>query len=626
MALGLLPMLGMGVQAIESATFAGDSSVSAGAAAPIGGPADPAPANDRITSQRPFHSLEADYAILILRTGAVFVALYQLISLTIDYLGGGLLPFALPCYLFNIACALLLFAAAFHRRAWIERNWRVAALLSCAAVTLSMGLLALLQQAPAPLLISSILFLVGTALLLPWEPSWQAAFSIVPVGTTLLIGLFATRDYNYTGWLGLFCAAALGQCTTIVRTNFRRANDRLVAQLAVIEARQRSLLVERERAAQQLANSEAMLRRVFDSTLDSILIARFGDGVFTYVNRAFHEEFGYTRQQVIGVPSLDLGLWVDPSERLDYRRRLAADGVVRNLELTLRRRDGSLAPVLVSGALIDLNGERCVVSMMRDITRIKQTERDLIAAREAALAASRAKSEFLSTMSHEIRTPMNMIMGTADLLAETPLNPEQRKYLEVMRNNGTSLLLLISDILDLAKVESGRLTLEQSAFDLVSLIDTATEAMGVRAYAKGLELVARIAPGVPLHLLGDPLRTRQILINLIGNAIKFTDRGEIVVSVSPESASDSPVMLHFTVRDTGIGIPANRLEDIFANFTQADSSTSRCYGGSGLGLTIVRRLAELMGGRAWAESAPGAGQHFSFHRALWRSLGSGSRR
>ena len=249
--------------------------------------------------------------------------------------------------------------------------------------------------------------------------------------------------------------------------------------------------------------------------------------------------------------------------------------------------------------------------MVRDITQIKQTERDLIAAREAALAASHAKSEFLSSMSHEIRTPMNLILGSAELLAESSLDPEQRKYLNVMRNSGNSLLRLINDILDLAKIESGRLSLELTAFDLRSVIDDVAEAMAIRAHAKGLELVTRIAPGVPSRVLGDVLRTRQILINLVGNAIKFTSHGEVVVSVSRESgciaAFGDPAVLHFAVRDTGIGIPPDQLEHVFANFIQADSSTARRYGGSGLGLAIVRRLATLMGGEAWAESTLGSG-------------------
>jgi signal transduction histidine kinase/DNA-binding response OmpR family regulator len=227
-------------------------------------------------------------------------------------------------------------------------------------------------------------------------------------------------------------------------------------------------------------------------------------------------------------------------------------------------------------------------------------------------AAFHAKSEFLSSISHEIRTPMHLVLGAAELLDETPLDLQQREYLAVMRNNGTSLLHLLNDVLDLAKVESGRLMLEENEFSLEALVDEAAEAMGVRAGAKGLELVTRVASDIPSKMLGDALRTRQILLNLIGNAIKFTERGEVVVSVSREDASANPMMLHFTVRDTGIGIAAEQLEEIFGNFAQADSSTARRFGGSGLGLAIVRRLADLMGGKAWAESTPSGGSTFHF--------------
>jgi PAS domain S-box-containing protein len=436
-----------------------------------------------------------------------------------------------------------------------------------------------------------------------------------------LTNLTARHAINTNGWLGLFSAAALGEAATVVRAHFRGASELLMAQLAASEQLQRALVIEHEETARKLAASQENLRRVFDSTLDSILVGRFEDGVITSMNQAF-EQFGYTREATIGTAALRLGLWADPADRDEFRRRLAVTGVVQNLEFKLRRSEGALVPVLVSATLIDLDSTPSVVSIIRDITSIKQTERDLIAAREAALAASRAKSEFLSTMSHEIRTPMNLILGSAELLAESQLDPQQRTCLSVMQNNGNSLLRLLSDILDLAKVESGRLTLEQSAFDLAALIGDAAEAMAMRAHAEGLELVTRIAPDVPCNLLGDALRIRQILINLVGNAIKFTEHGDIVIGVtrdqgsldvSPsEAATNDHVILHFSVRDTGIGIPPDHLEGIFANFTQVDSSTARNYGGSGLGLAIVRRMVELMGGKVWAESTPGFGSTFHF--------------
>ncbi|MGA2409121.1 MAG: response regulator [Candidatus Binataceae bacterium] len=605
----------MDAQPISSVTFAKDASALADAAAAIAS-RKPAMTSNKLTlpaGDSQFRLLETDQRVLGLRVGAICIVLFQITYLIFIYLNRlALGPFSSLGHIFNIACPLLLVAASFRSTAWLERFWRITALLACTIVTLNMGFLAILEQEARPLLVSSILFPLATALLLPWEPAWQAASSAVAVITTLSIGALGTSEYSYPAWMGLFSAAAVGQAATIIRTRFRQAKDHFVAELAASEARQRALVAERERAAWQLANSEAMLRRVFDSTLDSILILRFDDSVITHTNRAFHEEFGYERQAAIGAPPSELGLWAKPADPVELRRRLEAGGAVRNLELTLRRRDGALAPVLVSAALTNLNGQRCVVSTIRDITQIKRAERDLIAAREAALAASRAKSEFLSSMSHEIRTPMNMILGNTDLLAETKLDAEQIKYLAAIHNNGNSLLRLLNDILDLAKMESGRMTLEPIQFDLEALLDQAAEAMATRASAKNIELVTRIAPDVPLLVIGDATRIHQILINLAGNAIKFTERGEIVISAWRENGSDLPVMLHFSVRDTGIGISASQLEEIFADFTQADSSNSRLYGGSGLGLAIVRRLADLMGGRAWAESTPGAGSTFHF--------------
>ena len=291
-----------------------------------------------------------------------------------------------------------------------------------------------------------------------------------------------------------------------------------------------------------------------------------------------------------------------------------------------------MVPFLASSVVVVLDGVACTVGVAHDISRLMDSQRalhevqqrlkaqveeltatqsELIGTREAALAASRSKSEFLSSMSHEIRTPMNAILGMAELLEETALNPDQKKFLAIMRNNGDALLALINDILDLAKVEAGRLTIERVDFDLEALTDKVVETLGVRAHAKGLELAVHLMPDVPRQLVGDPLRLRQILINLIGNAIKFTETGRVLLSVERDSAG-APGALLFTVADTGIGIAKDKLDAVFANFTQADSSTTRRYGGSGLGLAIAKRLVGLMEGRIWVESELGAGSAFRF--------------
>ena len=359
-----------------------------------------------------------------------------------------------------------------------------------------------------------------------------------------------------------------------------------------------------------LTPSQVFARALIDSSLDMIIVVDEHRRILEF-NPAAQRAFGYRLEEMLG-QSIDL-LYADQqfSKHIDATARQQGRYVH---EVVNRRKDGSeFECVLSASVLREGAGEILgVMNVSRDITDQKRAVAELRQAKEAAEAANQAKTEFLATMSHEIRTPMNAIIGMADLLWETPLMPEQQEYVGIFRRASLGLLTLLNDILDLSKVEAGYVKLEHIEFNLREVIDKTSEMMALRAHEKGLELGCSVAPDVPADFIGDPNRLKQVLLNLIGNAIKFTEKGEVVVRVIQDPDAPQPGTLRFMVSDTGIGIPAEKLEGVFGRFVQADSSTTRKYGGTGLGLTISKRLVELMGGRIVVESIEGKGSSFSF--------------
>jgi PAS domain S-box-containing protein len=368
-------------------------------------------------------------------------------------------------------------------------------------------------------------------------------------------------------------------------------------------------VTESKESGDKILHSEETFRALLESAPDALVVSD-AQGIIALINAQAERMFGYGRPEMVGQP-VEMLLPARARDGTFPRSRRAGTG----MESVGIRKNGEEFPVEVSLSPVKTAQGFWVAAAVRDIGERKRFERQLVIARQQAEEANRAKSAFLAAMSHEIRTPMNAILGMSDLLSETDLNDAQRQYVQIFRRAGSSLLSLINDILDLSKIEAGRLDLERTEFHLRELVDQTVELVARKAHDKGIALVRRFRPGIPNWFAGDQARLRQVLINLLGNAIKFTDAGEVVLTVQ-ELPGGAPGHLEFLVADTGIGIPPEKLGTVFEDFQQCDCSTTRKYGGSGLGLAISRRIAERMGGAVSVVSEVGKGSTFRFNVPL----------
>ncbi len=370
-----------------------------------------------------------------------------------------------------------------------------------------------------------------------------------------------------------------------------------------------------------LERTTAMSKSIVKVAMDGIVTFSKDGFAITSLNPAAEAIFGYRESQILSrpvmllMPAPQYGQQGSDAGQIDARlSETVTTGT--HCEIVGQRADGSMFPMegIITEAMTSQGA--FYSATFRDITARKQAEAELKIAMESAEASTRAKSDFLSTMSHEIRTPMNAIIGMTHLAMRTALAPKQRGYLTKIDNASKSLLAIINDILDFSKIEARMLVLEHATFSLNKLLDNLADIVGMKAEEKRIELVFSVHPDTPQYLIGDSLRLGQTLINLVNNAVKFTEQGEIVVSVTSESVGADSVQLCFSVRDSGIGMTPEQITRLFQSFSQADTSTTRKYGGTGLGLVICKQLAELMGGRIWVESEPGKGSTFSFTATL----------
>ncbi len=435
-----------------------------------------------------------------------------------------------------------------------------------------------------------------------------------------LVGQYVLAEAGgrWTIWpMGLAVVIVLIVLTMILgglRRSLRRA--RTLSEEARLANEELSREIrERHEIEQELRLNEAKNRAILDSAVDAIVVTD-EQGHIVQFNRAACETFGYQPEEIVG---RDVGILMAAElsqqhstfmQRYMSSKQSKVIGAKR--EERARRRDGSAFPIELAVSEVNVAGRRLFTGMLRDITERKRAEAEIAAARDAALESVRLKSEFLANMSHEIRTPMNGVLGMTSLLLDTELDKEQYRIAATIRESGNALLNIINDILDFSKIDAGKMTLEEEAFDPCAAMDGVLELLAERAQSKGVELLGYVDSKTPLTVLGDSGRFRQVLTNLIGNAVKFTDQGGIMVWMQRRSLENDRVRLYVSVIDSGIGISSEGQKRLFQSFAQVDGSATRKYSGTGLGLVICAKLVELMGGTIGVKSELGKGSTFWF--------------
>ncbi|HTZ75886.1 MAG TPA: response regulator [Candidatus Aquilonibacter sp.] len=482
-----------------------------------------------------------------------------------------------------------------------------------------------------------------------YSPAIVSASVLLAIGISFVALFLADRfkhEKGSGGWRKLFCAVVMGAAipamhyTGMAAATFfpaplaagALAHALSVSTLGVTGVTIVSLmvlgiaivtsLIDRRLCAQalELEISESHARQILDTSFDAF-IAMDANGVILNWNVQAESLFGWYKYEVIGksfasiaIPERERIAFEDEIRQLAPQRPRATSSTRFEVDLLAKDLRKFSAEITVS---VTQTGDALrYAAFVRDLTERKRTEKALREAKETAEEANQAKSLFLATMSHEIRTPMNGILGMTELALDTELTEEQREHLTLVRHSAESLLTVINDILDFSKIEAGKLELESIPFDLRESLGETMKALSIRAHQKGLELVYDVDPSVPESLVGDPSRLRQIVVNLVGNAIKFTERGEVLVLVTEETPAAHETTLRFTVRDTGIGIPEHLQHLIFEAFSQGDGSMTRKFGGTGLGLAICKRLVHMMDGRLWVKSMVGRGSSFHFTARL----------